>query len=94
VLAGLDTVTSAIGMAMMYLATREDLRRHLIARPDEVRVFVEEMIRLEPGPPIVPRVVTRDVTIGDVTLNRATRSGCASPRSTATMPTPFRPMHW
>lgn len=68
VLAGLDTVTSSIGMALMYLATRPDLRRHLIEHPDDTRVFVEEMIRLEPGPPMVPRVVTRDVTIGGVTL--------------------------
>lgn len=68
VLAGLDTVTSSIGMALMYLARRPDLRKHLIEHPEETRVFVEEMIRLEPGPPMVPRVVTRDLTIGGVTL--------------------------
>lgn len=70
VLAGLDTVTSSIGMALMYLATRPELRRHLIDHPDQTRVFVEELIRLEPGPPMVPRVVTQDVAIGDVTLKQ------------------------
>lgn len=31
-------------------------------------VFVEEVVRLEPPAPMVPRVTTAEVTIGDVTL--------------------------
>jgi cytochrome P450 len=68
VLAGLDTVTSAIGTSMLELARRPDLRRTLQENPDGIAVFVEEMIRLEPAAPIVGRVTTRPVTVAGVTL--------------------------
>ncbi|OBI44844.1 cytochrome [Mycobacterium sp. E796] len=68
VLAGLDTVTAAMGFALLELARDPMLRRTLRENPEEIRVFVEEMVRLEPPAPIVPRVTTREVTIGDVTL--------------------------
>jgi cytochrome P450 len=68
VLAGLDTVTSAIGAAMLELARRPNLRSELHEKPDHVGVFVEEMIRLEPSAPLVGRVTTEPVTIAGVTL--------------------------
>ncbi|WP_137148468.1 cytochrome P450 [Mycolicibacterium sp. CR10] len=68
VLAGLDTVTSAIGATMLELARRPALRRALRETPDGIAAFVEEMIRLEPSAPIVGRVTTQPVTIGGVTL--------------------------
>jgi cytochrome P450 len=68
VLAGLDTVTSAIGATMLELARRPELRRSLRENPDEVAVFVEEILRLEPAAPIVGRVTTRPVTVSGVTL--------------------------
>jgi cytochrome P450 len=68
VLAGLDTVTSAIGAAMLELARRAGLRSELHGKPDHVSVFVEEMIRLEPSAPIVGRVTTEPVTVAGVTL--------------------------
>jgi cytochrome P450 len=68
VLAGLDTVTSAIGATMLELARRPDLRTSLRGNPDGVSVFVEEVIRLEPSAPIVGRVTTQPVTVGGVTL--------------------------
>jgi cytochrome P450 len=68
VLAGLDTVTSAIGLTMLELARRPDLRRELREDPDRVAAFVEEMIRLEPAAPVIGRVTTADVTIAGVTL--------------------------
>lgn len=68
VLAGLDTVTSAIGAAMLELARRPLLRRALIDNPDQIPVFVEEMVRLESSAPIVPRVTTEEVTVAGVTL--------------------------
>ena len=68
VLAGLDTVTSAIGATMLELVRRPALRRALRETPDGIAAFVEEMIRLEPSAPIVGRVTTQPVTIGGVTL--------------------------
>jgi cytochrome P450 len=73
VLAGLDTVTSSMGFAMLELARNPELRRTLRESPEEIKVFVEEVVRLEPPAPIVPRVTTDTVTIGDVTLPPNTR---------------------
>ncbi|MGX9787827.1 cytochrome P450 [Mycobacterium sp. MMS18-G62] len=72
VLAGLDTVTAAIGFALLELAQNPQLRRELRRDPDQVKVFIEEMVRLEPPAPIVPRVTTQPVTIGGITLPTGT----------------------
>lgn len=68
VLAGLDTVTSAMTAALLALARDPQLRADLIADPDQVEVFVEEIVRLEPPAPVVTRKTTRAVTVGDVTI--------------------------
>jgi cytochrome P450 len=68
ILAGLDTVTSAIGSALLMLARRPDVRRQLCADPDQIPVFVEELLRLESPAPMIPRVTTRPVTVAGVTL--------------------------
>ena len=68
VLAGLDTVTSAIGTTMLELARRPDVRASLRKNPDGVPAFVEEMIRLEPAAPVLGRKTTRSVTVAGVTL--------------------------
>jgi cytochrome P450 len=68
VLAGLDTVTAAIGFALLELARRPDLRKQLRDDPDQTKVFIEEIIRLEPPAFLVPRVTTEDVTVGGITL--------------------------
>lgn len=68
VLAGLDTVTATIGTTMVELARRPELRKSLRENPDDVAVFVEEMIRLEPAAPVVGRVTTQPVTVAGVTL--------------------------
>ncbi|ORA19937.1 cytochrome P450 [Mycobacterium arosiense] len=73
VLAGLDTVTAAMGFALLELARNPKLRRTLRENPEEIRVFVEEMVRLEPPAPMVPRVTTREVTIGGVTFPADTK---------------------
>lgn len=54
VLAGLDTVTSAIGAAMLELARRPELRTRLREQPEQIGVFVEEVVRLESSAPVVP----------------------------------------
>lgn len=68
VLAGLDTVTSAIGFSLLALARDPQLRAKLIEDPTQVRVFIEDVVRLEPPAVIVQRVTTEEVTIGDITL--------------------------
>ena len=73
VLAGLDTVTSAIGAAMLELARRPDLRTRLRENPDEIGVFVEEIVRLESSAPVVPRVTTEEVTVAGITLPAGSR---------------------
>jgi cytochrome P450 len=73
VLAGLDTVTSSMGFAMLELARNPQLRRKLCDDPEGIKVFVEEIVRLEPPAPIVPRVTTEEVTVGGVTFPANTR---------------------
>jgi cytochrome P450 len=73
VLAGLDTVTSAIGAAMLELARRPDLRKRLCESPDEISVFVEEMVRLESSAPVVPRVTTKEITVAGIVLPAGSR---------------------
>jgi cytochrome P450 len=36
--------------------------------PDQTKVFIEEIIRLEPPAFLVPRVTTEEVTVGGITL--------------------------
>lgn len=68
VLAGLDTVTAAIGFALLELARKPELRSVLREDPEQIKVFVEEIVRLEPPAPTLPRVTTEEVTVSDVTL--------------------------
>lgn len=68
VLAGLDTVTAAMTAALLELARNPQLRATLREDPSQTSVFVEEIVRLEPPAPMLPRVTTGEVTIGDITL--------------------------
>lgn len=68
VLAGLDTVTAAMTAALLELARNPELRAKLRDEPEQMSVFVEEIVRLEPPAPMLPRVTTAEVTIGDITL--------------------------
>jgi hypothetical protein len=68
ILAGLDTVAAAIGFSLFELARRPDLRRTLRDNPRHIRVFIEEIVRLEPSAPVAPRVTTEFVSIGGMTL--------------------------
>jgi cytochrome P450 len=68
VLAGLDTVTSAIGAALHELARRPDLRAELRDQPAGVPAFVEEIIRLESPAPMIGRVTTEAVTVAGVRI--------------------------
>lgn len=68
ILAGLDTVTAAIGFSLLELARRPQLRAALRDRPRQIRAFIEEIIRLEPSAPVAPRVTTEVVNVGGMTL--------------------------
>ena len=51
VLAGLDTVTAAIGFAFLDLAQQPDLRATIVEDPSTIPNVVEEILRLElPAP--------------------------------------------
>jgi cytochrome P450 len=68
VLAGLDTVTGAIGFCMLNLAQDPTLRARLIENPSLITPFVEEVLRLEGPVPVVPRVTTADVEVAGTTI--------------------------
>jgi cytochrome P450 len=68
ILAGLDTVTAAIGFSLFELARRPELRAKLRGNPRDTRVFIEEIVRLEPSAPVAPRVTTEYVEVGGMTL--------------------------
>lgn len=68
ILAGLDTVTAAIGFALLELARRPELRAKIRGNPRQIRVFVEEIVRLEPSAPVAPRITTTFVNVGGMTL--------------------------
>ena len=68
ILAGLDTVTAAIGFSLFELARRPQLRDALRNNPRQIRVFIEEIVRLEPSAPVAPRVTTEIVTVGGMML--------------------------
>ncbi|ORW91010.1 cytochrome [Mycobacterium sp. IEC1808] len=72
ILAGLDTVTASIGFSLYHLARRPDLRAALRDNPRQIRVFIEEIVRLEPSAPVAPRVTTEIVEVGGMTLPAGT----------------------
>jgi cytochrome P450 len=67
-LAGLDTVTGAVGFMLFYLARDPELRRRVLADPALVTPMIEEVLRLEPPAPMFPRTVTRDVEVCGVSI--------------------------
>ena len=68
VLSGLDTVAAAIGFSLFELARGPQLRRELRESPDQIRAFIEEIVRLEPAAPMAARVTTDFAKVGGMTL--------------------------
>jgi cytochrome P450 len=68
VIAGLDTVTAAVGFAMNALAQDVELRHRVRTDDAAAAVFVEELLRVEGPIPFVPRRTTTAVEIGGVTI--------------------------
>ena len=73
VLAGLDTVTGAIGFCMLNLALDSAQRARLIENPALTAPFVEEVLRLEGPVPVVPRVTTADVEVAGTVVPAGAR---------------------
>jgi hypothetical protein len=94
ILSGLDTVAAAIGFSLFELARRPQLRSELRDNPEQIRFFIEEIVRLEPSAPLAARVTTDFVNVGGMTLPLGHRCGCARPRSTATAATRYPPTTW
>jgi cytochrome P450 len=66
-LAGLDTVTSQLGVLFHHLAQHADLQRQLRRTPALIPAALEELLRLYPIVPPV-RTLTRDYCLGGVDM--------------------------
>jgi cytochrome P450 len=64
VLAGLDTVTSAVGFSLAKLAVDADLRRRISSDFSLIPAFIEDMLRVDGPVPFAPRVTTEEVEVG------------------------------
>lgn len=71
--AGLDTVTAATGFALYELARNPALRATLVDDEEAVTHFIEEVLRINPPVPYVPRVTTAEVTVAGVTIPAGSR---------------------
>ena len=69
-LAGLDTVTAALGCNIAYLASNADQRRSLVGDLGQMDSAVEELLRWETPVVAVPRVVKRDCEVGGVEIKQ------------------------
>ncbi|MGD1257002.1 cytochrome P450 [Mycobacterium seoulense] len=73
VLAGLDTVMDALGFGMQRLAENPDRRQEIVNDPSLIPAAIEELLRLDPPGPFIPRVSTQEVTVAGHTLPEGTR---------------------
>ena len=71
---GNDTTTGMLGGAVQLLHQRPDQRRLLASRPELIGDSVDEFLRLTSPVQMLGRTVTRDVTIGDVTIPEGRRA--------------------
>ena len=67
-LAGLDTVTAALGCNIAYLAANPEQRRGLVEDSGRMDSAVEELLRWETPVVAVPRVVKQDCELGGVAI--------------------------
>jgi cytochrome P450 len=67
-MAGLDTVTGAIGFMLQYLVRDPDLRRLVVEDPEARSALIEEVLRLEPSAPMFPRITTQEVEVCGTTI--------------------------
>jgi cytochrome P450 len=63
VLAGLDTVTSAVGFSLAKLGGDADLRHRISNDYTLIPAFIEDMLRVDGPVPFAPRVTTEEVEV-------------------------------
>jgi cytochrome P450 len=68
VAAGLHTVTAATGFMLYELARNPELRASVSDDEEAVTQFIEEVLRIDPPVPYVPRVTTAEVNVAGVTI--------------------------
>jgi cytochrome P450 len=73
VLAGLDTVTSAVGFSLNKLAQDAELRKRISNDFSLIPGFVEDMLRVDGPVPFAPRVTTEEVEVAGRVLPKDTR---------------------
>jgi cytochrome P450 len=73
ILAGLDTITDALGFGMERLARNPGRRREIVDNPSVIPAAVEELVRLDPPAPFVPRVTTRETVLDGQVPPKGTR---------------------
>jgi cytochrome P450 len=73
VLAGLDTVMDALGFGMQRLAENPERRREIVNDPSLIPAAMEELLRLDPPAPFIPRVTTAEATVAGHTLPEGSR---------------------
>jgi len=69
---GNETTTSAIGSGMKMLLDQPDIAAKIRKDPDQMRNFVEEVLRLETPIQGLYRITTKDVVLGGVDLPKGT----------------------
>jgi cytochrome P450 len=86
VLAGLDTVTSAVGFSLAKLAGDADLRHRISNDYSLIPAFIEDILRVDGPVPFAPRVTTEEVEVAgrvvpkDTTVMLAYGSADRDPR--------------
>lgn len=66
--AGGESTTSLLGNSVRILAERQDIQEHLRQNPDQIPLFVEESLRLEPPFRYHMRSASADTTLGEVAI--------------------------
>jgi cytochrome P450 len=91
VLAGLDTVMDSLGFGMQRLAENPERRREIVEDPALISAAMEELLRLDPPAPFIPRVSTAEAQFGEHTLpvgSRITGYLAVANRDATTFPHP------
>lgn len=76
-LGGTDTTRNVITSALHHIALHGDVRELLLHEPERTERAVEEFLRLYASVQTIGRTVTRQVTIGDTTLEPGDKVVCA-----------------
>jgi cytochrome P450 len=63
VLAGLDTVTAAVGFSLAKLAADPELRQRISGDISLIPAFIEDLLRVDGPVPFAPRVTTEEVEV-------------------------------